>query len=78
MANTDHTGVPRVDEAVDLATIRDEAEEIAVPAFDYISQPIDAVVDGLTGHAHQEDRDAEYTTVPEEPEAGNARLSEES
>ncbi|MFG2044175.1 hypothetical protein [Dactylosporangium sp. NPDC048998] len=66
MAKTDHTGVPRVDEAIDLATIRDEAEQIAVPAFDYIAQPIDAVVDGVTGHAHHEDLDSENTQVDEE------------
>ncbi|MEV6923001.1 hypothetical protein AB0M46_00605 [Dactylosporangium sp. NPDC051485] len=65
MATTDHTGVPRVDDAVDIDTIRDEAEEIAVPAFDYIAQPIDAVVDGLIGHGHDEDRDTENTQVDE-------------
>ncbi|GAA2343317.1 hypothetical protein [Dactylosporangium salmoneum] len=66
MATTDdHTGVPRVDDAVDIDTIRDEAEEIAVPAFDYIAQPIDAVVDGLLGHSHDEDRDTENTQVDE-------------
>jgi|tagenome__1003787_1003787.scaffolds.fasta_scaffold16229021_1 hypothetical protein len=64
--NTDHTGVPRVDESIDLATIRDEAEQIAVPAFDYIGQPVDAIVDGLTGHAHDHDKDTEDTQVPEE------------
>jgi len=58
--------VPRVDESVDLATIRDEAEEIAVPAFDYIGQPVDAVVDGLTGHAKERDPDTEDTQVPDE------------
>ncbi|UWZ39986.1 hypothetical protein Drose_18325 [Dactylosporangium roseum] len=69
--------VPRVDDAVDLDTVRDEAEEIAVPAFDYISQPIDAVVDGLTGRAHEEDRDVEDTQVPEDPEAGDERQHHE-
>jgi hypothetical protein len=63
MANTDRHGVPRVDETVDIDTIRDEAERIAVPDFDYIGQPIDAVVDGITGHGHDEDRDSEDTTA---------------
>ena len=66
MPTTDHNGVPRVDESVDDDTIRDEAEEIAVPAFDYIGQPVDAIVDGLTGHSHEEDADTENTQVPEE------------
>ncbi|MER7276605.1 hypothetical protein ABT369_19395 [Dactylosporangium sp. NPDC000244] len=66
MPATDRHGVPRVDEAIDLHTIRDEAEEIAVPAFDYIGQPVDAVVDGLTGHAHDHDADSDNTQVPEE------------
>jgi hypothetical protein len=64
MAITDRTGVPRVDEAIDLDTIRDEAEQIAVPAFDYIAQPVDAVVDGLTGHTHPRDEDTEDTQAP--------------
>ncbi|MEV4508409.1 hypothetical protein AB0K00_05570 [Dactylosporangium sp. NPDC049525] len=63
MANTDKYGVPRVDDTVDDETIRDEAERIAVPDFDYIGQPVDAVVDGLTGHSHDEDEDSEETTV---------------
>ncbi|GAA3226955.1 hypothetical protein ACFPIJ_47790 [Dactylosporangium cerinum] len=63
MANIDNNGVPRVDDTVDTDTIRDEAERIAVPDFDYIGQPIDAVVDGLTGHSHEEDEDTEETTV---------------
>jgi hypothetical protein len=65
MANRDSAGVPRVDENTDLETIRDEAEEIAVPAFDYISQPVDAVVDGLTGHGDEPDEDTENTQVDE-------------
>ncbi|WP_238018562.1 hypothetical protein KZZ52_21570 [Dactylosporangium sp. AC04546] len=52
MSNRDEHGVPRVDEAIDLATVRDEAEDIAVPAFDYISEPIDAVIEGVLGHSH--------------------------
>ncbi|MEU7866918.1 hypothetical protein [Dactylosporangium sp. NPDC049140] len=64
MSSTERHGVPRVDDAIDLDTIRDEAEEIAVPAFDYIGQPVDAIVSGLTGHAHDADR--EDTQVPEE------------
>jgi hypothetical protein len=64
MANTDKYGVPRVDDTVDDETIRDEAERIAVPDFDYIGQPVDAIVDGLTGHSHDdEDEDSEDTTV---------------
>ncbi|MFI5910427.1 hypothetical protein [Dactylosporangium sp. NPDC051541] len=66
MPATGRNGVPRVDDSVDLATIRDEAEDIAVPAFDYIGQPVDAIVDGMTGHAHNHDRDTEDTQVPEE------------
>jgi hypothetical protein len=57
MANTDRHGVPRVDDTVDIDTIRDEAEHIAVPDFDYIGQPIDAIVDGITGHGHDHDKD---------------------
>lgn len=63
MANTDSTGVPRVDDAVDIDTIRDEAEDIAVPAFDYLGEGIGAVVDGLTGHSHDDDR---QSVVPAE------------
>ena len=63
MANTDRHGVPRVDDTVDLETIRDEAERIAVPDFDYIGQPVDAIVDGLTGHGSDDDEDSEDTTV---------------
>ncbi|GAA4262450.1 hypothetical protein [Dactylosporangium darangshiense] len=63
MTKTDNLGVPRVDEAVDLDTIRDEAEDIAVPAFDYIAQPIEAMVDGLTGHAHHENYQTDETQV---------------
>ncbi|MET7421516.1 hypothetical protein [Dactylosporangium sp. NPDC005555] len=64
MANTDNRhGVPRVDRSVDIDTVRDEAERIAVPDFDYIGQPIDAIVDGLTGHSHDRDEDTEETTV---------------
>jgi hypothetical protein len=66
MANTDNTGVPKVDDDTDLDKIRDEAEQIAVPAFDYIGQPVDALVDGLTGHAGERDEDTEETQVPEE------------
>jgi hypothetical protein len=67
MAKTDNLGVPRVDPAIDLATIRDEAEDIAVPAFDYIGQPIAAVIDGLTGHGHDfehHDQDTQAETQP--------------
>jgi hypothetical protein len=63
MANTDKYGVPRVDDTVDDETIRDEAERIAVPDFDYIGQPVDAIVDGLTGHGNEQDEDSEETTV---------------
>jgi hypothetical protein len=63
MAKTDNLGVPRVDEAVDLATVRDEAEEIAVPAFDYLGQPIEALVDGFTGHGHDFEHRNEDTQV---------------
>ena len=63
MASTDKTGVPRVDADTDLDTIRDEAEAIAVPAFDYIGQPVDAVVDGMTGHRDETDEDTEDTQV---------------
>ena len=63
MTNIDRNGVPRVDDTVDIDTIRDEAEQIAVPDFDYIGQPIDAIVDGLTGHSDEEDEDSEDTTV---------------
>ncbi|WP_433204484.1 hypothetical protein ACQP00_36000 [Dactylosporangium sp. CS-047395] len=66
MPATGRNGVPRVDDAVDIDTIRDEAEEIAVPAFDYIGQPVDAIVDGLTGHSHDHDEDTENTQVDEE------------
>ena len=55
--------VPRVDETVDIDVIRDEAERIAVPDFDYIGQPVDAIIDGLTGHSHDKDQDSEDTTV---------------
>ncbi|GAA1499458.1 hypothetical protein GCM10009827_001230 [Dactylosporangium maewongense] len=60
---TSRHDVPRVDETVDIDIIRDEAERIAVPDFDYIGQPIDAIVDGLTGHGHDKDQDSEDTTV---------------
>ena len=63
MANNDIHGVPRVDDTVSTETIRDEAERIAVPDFDYIGQPVDAIVDGLTGHGHDDDEDTEDTTV---------------
>lgn len=63
MANIDSNGVPRVDDTVDIETIRDEAERIAVPDFDYIGQPVDAIVDGLTGHRDEKDEDSEDTTV---------------
>ena len=63
MANIDSNSVPRVDDTVDDATIRDEAERIAVPNFDYIGQPIDAIVDGVTGHGKEHDEDSEDTTV---------------
>ncbi|WP_432825224.1 hypothetical protein [Dactylosporangium sp. CA-092794] len=65
-----------MDEAIDLATIRDEAEEIAVPAFDYIAQPIDAVVDGLIGHGHEEDVDTQKTQVPEQSEEARRTRAE--
>ncbi|MFF5228688.1 hypothetical protein [Dactylosporangium sp. NPDC000521] len=55
--------VPRVDETVDIDVIRDEAERIAVPDFDYIGQPVDAIIDGLTGHGRDKDQDSEDTTV---------------
>ncbi len=63
MTNIDRNGVPRVDDTVDTDTIRDEAERIAVPDFDYIGQPVDAIVDGLTGHGNEQDEDTEDTTV---------------
>ncbi|MGI5242726.1 hypothetical protein [Dactylosporangium sp. CA-139066] len=78
MAKTDDLGVPRVDEAVDLDTVRDEAEEIAVPAFDYIAQPIAGIVEGLTGHAHDFERDHEDTQVEPEPSEHTSRSVEES
>jgi hypothetical protein len=63
MTNIDRNGVPQVDDSVDIDTIRDEAERIAVPDFDYIGQPVDAIVDGITGHSHDRDEDSEDTTV---------------
>jgi hypothetical protein len=44
------TNVPHIDQDTDLETIRDQAERIAVPNFDWIGEPIAAVVDGLTEH----------------------------
>ncbi|MET7399240.1 hypothetical protein ABZS66_37735 [Dactylosporangium sp. NPDC005572] len=75
MANRDEHGVPRVDEAIDLATIRDEAEDIAVPAFDYISEPIDAVIEGVTGHYHE--HADEDTQVHEDERAADVRQHHE-
>ena len=53
---TEHRSVdvPRVDDSVDTRTIRDMAERIAVPNFDWVAEPIGAIVDGLTGLDHHE------------------------
>lgn len=77
MANRDSTGTPRVDEGVDLDTVRDEAEDIAVPHFDFIGQPVDAIVDGLIGHGHDRDKDTEETQTPNDTEPGDERQADD-
>jgi hypothetical protein len=42
--------VPHVDDAMRTEQIAELAARIAVPNFDWVGQPIEAVVDGLTAH----------------------------
>ncbi|WP_213457119.1 hypothetical protein [Rhizomonospora bruguierae] len=43
--------MPHIDDSTDVRTIRAEAEHIAVPNFDWVAEPITALIDGVTGHA---------------------------
>jgi hypothetical protein len=49
--------VPHVDDDMDPSVVKRMAERIAVPNFDWVGGPIGAVVDGLSGHAHDAEDD---------------------
>ncbi|MBG0567628.1 hypothetical protein [Actinoplanes aureus] len=40
-------GHPRIDDTVTAADLHERCEQVAVPAFDYMSGPVMAFVDGL-------------------------------
>ncbi|MEU5724135.1 hypothetical protein [Micromonospora sp. NPDC047738] len=42
--------VARIDDTVTPDTLHERAERVAVPDFDYLTQFIEAVADGLTPH----------------------------
>ena len=44
------SNVPHVDNTMRTEQIAELAERIAVPNFDWVGQPIEAVVDGLSSH----------------------------
>ena len=48
--------IPRIDENCTAANVHERAEKIAVPAYDWISMPVIAIVDGLI---HVDPDDAE-------------------
>ena len=51
----DDPDIPRIDETVPLRKLHERCEQVAVPNFDWMSQPIVAIVDGLVHvkhHAH--------------------------
>jgi hypothetical protein len=48
--------IPRIDEKLSPRKLHERCEQVAVPTFDWMSQPIVAIVDGLIHiehHAHQ-------------------------
>jgi hypothetical protein len=52
---SEHPGVsvPHVDDSMRPEQIAQRAERIAVPSFDWVGQPIDAMVEGVTGHGRR-------------------------
>ena len=42
--------VARIDDTVTAETLHDRAERVAVPDFDYLTQTIEGLAEGLTPH----------------------------
>ncbi len=57
-------GVPHVDDDMDPRTVKDMAEQIAGPNFDWIGGPIGAIVDGLSGHGHDVEDGGQQAVQP--------------
>jgi hypothetical protein len=47
--------MPQIDDTVTARNLHERAEQVAVPDFDWLNQPITAIVDGLL-HTHPECR----------------------
>jgi len=54
-----HHEVPRIDDTVTPENLHERAEAVAVPDFDWVTQPIEAVAEALTNllTRHADDRD---------------------
>lgn len=51
--------IPHVDDTVPPARLHERCEEVAVPNFDWISQPLVAVVDGVARLLHVSEGDTD-------------------
>jgi hypothetical protein len=56
--------MPRIDATVTAMNLHERAQAVSVPCFDWLNQPIVAIVDGLT-HPHR--RRPPAKAVPADP-----------
>lgn len=56
MGTTDGSHVPRIDGDIRPSDLHDRVEHVAVPDFDWIAGPIEAVLDAVTHHEHDKPR----------------------
>jgi hypothetical protein len=63
--------IPRIDETVPLRKLHEQCEQVAVPNFDWMSQPIVAIVDGLV-HVKHHPHDGEEHEGEAHAHAGEA------
>ena len=64
--------IPRIDETVPLRKLHERCEQVAVPNFDWMSQPIVAIVDGLV-HVEHHPHDREEHPDQEHAHSGEGR-----
>jgi len=55
------TGIPHIDASTSLRRLHQICEQVAVPDFDWINQPLIAALDGLAHAAH-------IPAAPDEPQ----------
>ena len=60
--------VPRIDDTVTLRNVHERAERVAVPDFDWLVEPVEAIVEGFIDtfgrHVHRRQADDSHDADP--------------